>query len=145
MAAEHYIFSIYKTIDDERYFVLRTVLPEFNNASQNDEDESWEAESKSRSLLLEALKNRENGNNFERIGELHGFPIGDIFYSEHDQLQIPVYYIHTDFGKPWIVFGTANSEEEFLTELAEDEDLQALNPIGEIKKINADFIIQNEF
>lgn len=145
MAGGYDIFSIYKTIDDTRYFVLRTILPEFNNASQNDEDESWEIESKCRSQLLRSIKNRENCNDFERIGELHGFPIGDAFYLKFGQQQLPVYYMQTESGKPWIVFGTADSEEKFLNELADDEDLQALNPTGKVTKIDACFITANDF
>lgn len=145
MASEQYIFSLYKTSDDSRYFVLRTVLPDFNNASQSDEDESWEIESKQRLKLLEFIGNRENCSSFERIGELHGFPIGDVFYSDYGQPQVPVYYMQTDFGEPWIVFGTGNSEEEFLKELTDDDDLQALNPIGELTKIDVCFVTQNDF
>ncbi|KPE52828.1 hypothetical protein [Chryseobacterium indologenes] len=145
MAGGHYIFSIYKASGSTRYFVLRTERPAFNNASQSEEDESWEIESTQRSRLLKSVGDRENCTDFERIGELHGFPVGDVFYSDSGQSQIPVYYMHTDFGKPWIVFGTAGSEEEFLAELGEDDELQALNPIGKPIKIEACFVIQNDF
>lgn len=145
MASEQFIFSIYKTSDDSRYFVLRTVLPDFNNISQSDEDESWEIESKQRAELLKFITDRENCSGFEQIGELHGFPIGAIFYSEFGQSEVPVYYMETDFGKPWIVFGTADSEGEFLTELTDDDDLQALNPIGKPIKIDVCFVTPNDF
>lgn len=145
MASKQFIFSIYKTSDDSRYFVLRTVLPDFNNASQSDEDESWEIESNRRSELLKFIANREKSSGFEQIGELHGFPIGGIFYSEFGQSEVPVYYMETDFGKPWIVFGIADSEEEFLTELTDDDDLQALNPIGKPIKIDVCFVTPNDF
>ncbi len=146
MAGGYYIFSIYKASgSNTRYFVLRTERPAFNNASQNEEDESWEIESAQRSRLLESLGNRESCTDFERIGELHGFPFGDVFYSDSGQLQVPVYYMQTDFGKPWIIFGTADSEEEFLTKLANDDELQALNPIGKPIKIEAYFVTSNDF
>ena len=142
MASEIDIFSIYKSVNDAQYFVLKTIRPEFNNASQSQEDESWETESVNRLQLLESLKKHEN-DEFERIGEFHGYPIGDIFYSEFAQLHIPVYYMQTDFGKPWIVLGTADSEAEFLAKLKDDEDFQALKPIGKPTKIGAYFITQN--
>ncbi|GAA5082596.1 hypothetical protein GCM10023210_00120 [Chryseobacterium ginsengisoli] len=147
MAIEQDIFSIYKSSDNELYFVLRTVLPDFNNASQSDEDNSWEIESKQRSELLKCIGKRYSCSNFERIGELQGFPIGEIFYSEFGESQVPVYYMETDFGKPWIVFGTANSEEEFLSELTneDNDDLQALNPVGKPIKIDACFVTLNDF
>ncbi|MFC5875858.1 hypothetical protein ACFP3I_25295 [Chryseobacterium arachidis] len=56
--------------------------------------------------------------------------------------------METDAGKPWIVFGTADSEEKFLSELMDNEDnddLQALNPIGNPIKINAYFVTSNDF
>lgn len=148
MACEQFIFSIYKPTDNERCFVLRTVLPDFNNASQNDEDNSWEMEAKQRSELLECIGKQYSCSNFERIGELHGFPIGGIFYSEFGQSEVPVYYMETDFGKPWIIFGTADSEEKFLSELTDNEsndDLQALNPIGKPIKIDVCFVTSNDF
>lgn len=51
--------------------------------------------------------------------------------------------MQTDFGKPWIVLGTADSEAEFLAKLEDDEDFQALKPIEKPTKIDAYFVTQN--
>lgn len=144
MAGEQYIFSLYIT-SDKQYFLFRTVRPDFNNASQNEEDESWEKESAQRNMLIECAGNRYTQKDFDIVGELQGFPIGEVFYSEYGKPQVPVYYMQTNFGKPWIIFGTANSEEEFLNELEDDEDLQSLDPIGKPIKIDVCFITQNDF
>lgn len=145
MAGGHYIFSLYKTSDEiPQYFVLRTVLPAFRNSSQTEEAESWEAESAGRLKLLEMIGKENNTERLELVGEYHGYPEGDIFYLESGASNIPVYYLATDFGKPWIIFGTSASEEEFVTMVENDEDLRALNSVGKPVKINARFVIQKE-
>ncbi|KFE96914.1 hypothetical protein [Chryseobacterium luteum] len=144
MGSEQYIFSLYIT-SGRQYFLFRTVRPYFSNSSQNEEDESSEYESAQRNMLISYAGNLYAQKIFALVGELHGYPIGDIFYSDYGKPHVPVYYMQTDFGEPWIVFGTADSEEGFLTELENDEDLQALNPIGDSTKIHACFITQNDF
>lgn len=146
MAGGHHIFSLYKTSDETpQYIVLRTVLPAFRNSSQAEEEKSWKAESAERLNLLELIRKQIGKDGFERIGELHGDPIGDIWYSESGAPLVPVYYMQTEFGKPWIIFGTADSKDKFLTELAYDEDLQRLNPLGKPIRIDALFVTKNDF
>ena len=142
MAGEQNIFSLYITHDGQ-YFLLRTVRPYFNNASRHEEDKSWECESEQRDKLIEHVGNIYGKKGLTLVGELHGYPIGDVFYSDYGTPQVPVYYMQTEFGKPWIIFGTADSEEEFLTELMDDDELQALKPIGKPIKINVCFMSEN--
>ncbi|GEN77607.1 hypothetical protein [Chryseobacterium hagamense] len=145
MASEHYIFSIYgMPCDRSRYFILRTVRSDFNNASQTQEDKCRETESASRLRLLEMIGRQNNTGELELVGEFHGYPEGDIFYSESGASDISVYYMATGFGKPWIIFGTAASEEDFLTGVENDEDLRTLAPAGEPVKISARFVTENE-
>ncbi|WP_347217277.1 hypothetical protein [Chryseobacterium sp.] len=144
MASEQYIFSLYIT-NGRQYFLFRTAHQYFNNASQNEEDKSWEIESAQRGMLMNHVGGLYAQKVFALVGELHGYPIGDVFYSDYGKKQVPVYYMQTSFGEPWIVFGTADSEEEFLKELEVDDELQALNPIGEITKIDVCFVTQNDF
>jgi hypothetical protein len=147
MAIEQEIFSLYIT-NDGQYFLFRTVRPDFNNASQSQEDDSWEQESKQRGVLMNHVGELYAQKVFARVGELHGYPIGEVFYSDYGNPKVPVYYMQTDFGEPWIVFGTADSEEEFLSELMDNEDyddLKALNPIGKPIKIEVCFVTPNDF
>lgn len=143
MASEQFIFSLYKT-SGGRYFVLRTVRAAFRNASQFEENDSWELESAQRAKLLEYAEERFGQRDFRLIGELHGYPTGDVFYAESGQLQVPVYYMQTAHGTPWIVFGSADSEAAFLAELSEDDDLQALGPTGQPTRIDAAFVTLND-
>lgn len=143
MAGEQDIFSLYIT-NGRKYFLFRTVRPDFNNASQSQEDESWQQESEQRNVMMNHVGELYAQKVFARVGELQGYPIGDVFYSDYGNPKVPVYYMQTDFGEPWIVFGTADSEEEFLTKLTEDDDLQALNPIGKPIKIDVCFVTPND-
>ncbi len=144
MAGGYDIYSIYKT-DQGRFFVFRTVRPEFNNASQSDDDDSWETESAERKKLIEKAGKFHNQTGFERIGELQDCPIGEVFYEDFGRADVAVFYMETESGKPWVVLGSASSEEDFLAELSDDDDLQALKPIGNPIKIDACFITQNDF
>ena len=69
MAGGHYIFSLYKTSDENpQYFVLRTVLPTFRNSSQTEEAESWKAESAGRLKFLELIGKENNTERLELVG-----------------------------------------------------------------------------
>lgn len=145
MADGHYIFSIYRTsCNFPLYFVLRTVLPDYRNSSQTGEEESWKAESAERLRFLEFIRKQTGTGGVEIVGEFHGYPDGEVFYRDHGHPEIPVYYRHTGFGKPWIVLGTAGSEEEFLAATENDEDLRALHPEGKPVRIEACFLTRNE-
>ncbi len=145
MAGGHYIFSIYKTSGSlSQYFILRTVLPDYRNWSQTEEEKSRKAESVERLRFLEFVKKQTGTDELEIVGEFHGLPDGEVFYQDHGHPKIPVYYMQTDFGKPWIIFGKAGSEEEFLEAIANDEDLQILNPVRTPVRVEAWFLTTNE-
>lgn len=143
MAIEQEIFSLYIT-NSGQYFLFRTVRPDFSNASQGQENDSWEQESKQRDMLMNYVGELYAQKVFARVGELHGYPIGEVFYSDFGNPHISLYYMQTEFGEPWIVFGTADSEEEFLTELQDDDELLALKPIGKPIKVDACFVTFND-
>ncbi len=148
MASELTIYTLYKIQNEEKYFLLRTERPGFSNAYQTQEDLAYEIEQQKRDHMLAQLgKNHHpnGGTNFERIGELQDYPIGEALYLDNGNLELDVYYMETEFGWPWVILGTANSESEFLTQLNDDEDLLRLDPIGEPKHIKATFVIENDF
>ncbi|RZJ70297.1 hypothetical protein [Flavobacterium sp.] len=143
MGIELQIFSIYR-FSDASHAVLRTLRPEFNNASQVEENASHDRESAQRTQLLKVSGKVENDSDAELLGELQGCPIGEMLYSESGKSKITVFYMETEFGKPWVVMGSAASEAEFLSELEQDEDLSALHPIGKPIKIEALFLTEND-
>lgn len=148
MASELTIFSIYKTPNEEKYFLLRTERPGFSNASQIQENLAYEIEQQKRDYILKQIGENYNPNdktNFERIGEFQDYPIGDKLYLGNGNLELDMYYMETESGKPWVILGTANSETEFLTELNDDDDLLRLNPVGQPKLIQVTFLTENDF
>lgn len=140
MASELTIYSIYKTQNEDKYFLLRTERPGFSNAYQTQEDMAYTIEQQKRDYMLAQL-----GTNFERIGEHQDYPIGEVLYLDNGNLELDVYYMETKSGWPWVILGTANSESEFLTQLNDDDDLLRLDPVGQPKHIKATFVIENDF
>jgi len=126
MASKLRIFSIYKTQDRDKYFLLRTERPYFSNVSQDQENFAINIEQNKREYILDQIgKNltQNSKTDFDFIGEFQGYPIGDKLYLDNGNLELNIYFLETEFGQPWIIIGNANSETEFLTELNEDEDL----------------------
>jgi hypothetical protein len=134
------IYSIYKLGRAERYYLLQTEQPGYSNVSQGQQDLAQHIEQESRqgllALLLQALPLDERLL-CELIGELQDSPVGEDLFTAPSYSEWPVYYLHTHYGYPWIVLGTATSETEFLAEVAATEELVALQPIGPPIKIVA--------
>jgi hypothetical protein len=141
MAAELKIYSIYKLQDEDKYYLLRTERPAFSNASQSEEDAAESTGQNNRSRMLKQI----SPGAFEFIGELQNSPIGEALYAASGKGGLNIYYMETEFGHPWVVLGTANSEKEFLSELDEDEDLLCLKPVGSPIKITAAFLTEADF
>ncbi|AWH84711.1 hypothetical protein HYN59_06065 [Flavobacterium album] len=141
MAAELNIYSIYKLRNEDKYYLLRTERPGFSNASQMEEDLAEAAEEEQRNRMLEQV----SPAGFDFIGELQNAPIGDALYTENGKANLEIYYMETEFGHPWIVLGNAPSEEAFLAELNDDEDLLRLKPVGKPVKIRVAYLTENDF
>jgi hypothetical protein len=137
MPGQFYIFSLYQHPQNARYYLLRTLQPAYSGASQTDENRSLEMESAQRNGLLYAIDPEIRLDEWLFVGEQQGFPIGDVLYENNGGFDVPLWYVHTEYGYPWIIIGTAESEADFLRELEEDEDLQALRPIGNAISLNA--------
>lgn len=147
MASELTIFSIYKTQKEDKYYLLRTEQPSYSNASQIQENLANKIEQSKREFILDliAKEHFQNKTDFKFIGELQSYPIGEKLYSENGNLELNIYFMETEFGKPWIIIGNSQSEKEFLTELYDDEELLELKPIGKPKQIKATFLTENDF
>ncbi len=145
MGAELEIYSIYRRNGDDSYFLLRTVQREYSNVSQDDENAAAAAELHQREQMLDRISGGLGKENLEFIGELQNYPVGEALFSAVGGTTMEIYYIETAFGHPWIVLGTADTVEEFLSELDDDEDLVNLKPVGSPIKIMATLITGNEF
>lgn len=148
MASELTIYSIYYSQMEKKYFLLRTERPCFTNSSQIQEDLANELEQNKRASILDLIWEKyeyQGKTNFEFIGEFQGSPIGDKLYLENGNFELEIFYLETEFGKPWIIIGNENSEVSFLKELNDDDDLLRLGPIGKPKQIKVTFVTENDF
>lgn len=148
MASELTIYSLYKTQNEDHYFLLRTERPSFSNASQTQEHLANKIEQHKRDYILEQISanyTQSGATHCDFIGEFQDYPIGDKLYLDNGNVALDIYYMETTFGHPWIIIGTATSEKEFLAELNEDEDLLRLQPIGTPKQIKATFLTEKDF
>ena len=148
MASELTIFSIYKTQNEDKYFLLRTERPSFSNASQIQEDLADKIEQNKREYILGQIRKNHTQSgitNFDFIGEFQDYPIGDKLYLDNGNLELDIYYLETKMAQARRKKGNANSDKEFLAELNEDEDLLRLKPVGEPKQIIATFLTENDF
>ncbi|GAA4035601.1 hypothetical protein GCM10022409_20390 [Hymenobacter glaciei] len=133
MGSELTIFSLYRNRGTEHFVLLRTVRPPFPNYSQTQDDLAYQAEQTRREALLNhvaATMGIGERAAFELIGELQDLPVGEELMKASGGVMITVFYLHTEYGYPWVILGTGSSEAGFLKELREDEDLLSLKPIG---------------
>lgn len=144
MASELNIYSLYWLQSEDKYFLLKTKRPTYTNSSQDQQDEAESIEQNKRIAILESIDKQYKIDDFKLIGELQGYPIGDILYSDSGKINLNIFYMDTEFGQPWIILGNADSESEFLDEVSNDDDLLNLKPIGKPKQIFVTFLTEND-
>jgi hypothetical protein len=146
MAGAFGIFSMYKLRNEDKYYVIRTVLPGYSNASQNQEYLANTIEQSKRKMMLDfiAKKHEAGKGDFIFVGEMQSYPVGEQLYAANGNVALKIYFMETAFGHPWIILGTASSETDFLTALHEDEELLALQPVGRPTQETALFLTEND-
>jgi hypothetical protein len=133
MAGRLTIYSIYKLGRAGRYYLLQTDQPGYANASQSQQDAAQAIEQASRQRLLTMLQQAlppDERQFCELIGELQELPVGDALFTAFNYTELPIYYLDTRHGYPWLILGEAASGEEFLAEVEATEELLALQPVG---------------
>lgn len=144
------IFRLYRLRNDgagcEHHLLLRAVRPEFSNADEGDYSCAVEAADGKMSALIEAyeagvLAEECAGRHAaELLGELQARPAGDVLYYERGGFDVELWLAETRFGHPWVVLGTAESEEEFWRDVGLDEDLSSLGARPPAKRLRAYFL-----
>ena len=140
MGSELTIFSLYRHRQAGFFVLLRTKRPPFPNYSETQADLANELEKSCREVLLRhvaTVLRLSESEAFELIGELQDLPVGEVLLTASRGITAKVFYMHTGYGYPWIILGTASSEAAFLEELGEDEALLGLRPVGRPIVINA--------
>jgi len=153
VGAESWIYSLVCFTSAERacehYLLARARRPSFSNANQRDEDHASSVAEAELKRLIKAygsriLANRCGSSHAQRLaGELQLGPTGDELYADVPALNLPIWVADTSFGPPWVILGTATSEEAFWREVEEDDDALALITLGPRKparQIIVDFV-----
>ena len=133
MGSELTVTSLYRNRENGSFVLLRTVRPAFPNYSQTQDDQAYQIEQNRRAALLSyaaAILGAHKKEAFELVGELQDLPVGEILMTASGGVSEEVFYVHTEYGYPWIILGTARDEAGFLQELSEGEELLGLRPVG---------------
>ena len=146
------IFSLYRLQDEDancqHYLLLRVEQPEFSNADEGDYAHAVDVADKKRSALIEVyeaemLADECVGQHLTNlVGELQAPPTGDELFEEYGGFYVDLWIAETRFGHPWVVLGTAETEEEFWREVEQDENLSSLGVIRPAKKQRAYFLTE---
>lgn len=144
------VFRLYRLRGEgcEHHLLLRVGRPAFSNADEGDYGRAAEAaDAKAHALLelyergeLSAVCVREHAP--ELAGELQARPVGDELSEGVGGVYVEPWVAATRFGHPWVVLGTAASEEEFWRALEEDEDLSNLGARGPARGVRAFFLTE---
>lgn len=134
-----------------RHFLLTRVRrPGFGNADEGDYERAVDAADEKRRSLVEEYEARTlaaecGGHHSTNLaGELQAHPAGDELSEGRGGRYVELWVAGTRFGHPWVVMGTAESEEEFWREVERDEDLTALSPSAPAERRRAYFLADEE-
>lgn len=144
------VFTLYRLRGEgcEHHVLLRAGRPAFSNADEGDYARAAEAaDGKTRGLL--ALYEREvlavecaARHAPELAGELQARPVGDELPEGDGRGYVELWAAETRFGHPWVVLGTAGSEEEFRRAVEEDEELSNLGARWPARPVRAFFLAE---
>lgn len=148
------IFSLHllrgEAADCRHFLLTRVGRPAFGNADEGDYARVVDAADKKRRSLIEEYEARvlaaECGgpHSVNLAGELQARPVGDELSEGSGGFCVELWVAGTRFGHPWVVMGTAESEEEFWREVGRDEDLLALGPSAPAERRRAYFLADEE-
>lgn len=133
------VFSLYRLHNEgahcHHYLLLKVEQPAFSNADEGEYDNVVEVADRKRSNLIEVyeaeiLADQCGGpHEVALLGELQASPTGDDLFEESAGREVDLWITETGYGHPWVVMGTAASEEAFWVAVEEDEDLWCLGAV----------------
>lgn len=130
------------------YLLLRVGRPGFNNADEGDYARAVDAADRKRDALIEVFEKEVLAGECARrhaaslAGELQARPVGGELDGEGAGFYVELWVAETRFGHPWVVLGTAASEEEFWREVGRDEDLSGLGARAPARRRRAYFLAE---
>lgn len=146
------IYSLYRLRGEGaaclHHLLLRAGRPAYSNADEGDYARAAAAADAERDELLRlyeagALAGECGARHAaELAGELQARPAGDRLSEGGGGFYVDVWVAETRFGRPWVVLGTAETEEEFWREVRGDEDLSGLNARPPALRLRAYFLAE---
>jgi hypothetical protein len=131
------------------HLLLKVEQPAFSNADAGAYDHAVEVAEGKRRVLIRAYEEMLTGecaapHEVSLVGELQAWPAGDELIDGRRGYDVDLWVAETRFGHPWVVLGTAESEEAFWREVAADEDLARLDPVRPAVRHRAFFLAEEE-
>ena len=146
------VFSLHQLRGEEagcrHYLLLRVGREAFNNADEGDYARAVGAAERKRNALLELFEAEvlaaecASKHSADLTGELQSPPAGDELTEGRGGFYVELWVAETRFGRPWVVLGTARSEEEFWRAVGRDEDLSGLGARRPARKLRAYFLAE---
>lgn len=128
------------------HLLLRVGRPGFGNADEGDYARAVGAAERKQRALIEAfeagvLADECAGRHAVALaGELQARPTGEELLEGRGGFYVELWVADTRFGRPWVVLGTAESEDDFWREVGRDEDLSGLGARPPAEKRRAYFL-----
>ena len=148
------IFSLYR-LDGEgdaspRYLLLRVPQQGFGNADAGEYDAVVDAAEARRRRLISVYMTdvlaRECpvAHTTQLVGELQSYPVGEAPSDGPGGVGVELWVAQTRYGAPWVVLGTAESEDAFWREVEANDDLSSLGPIRPAERLRAHFLADDD-
>lgn len=142
-------FSLYKInfllSDTFEYILLRTEKKKLPDCCENSTVEN-EIDKSNLMSFYTASNFAQKPFKIEMIGEFHNYLLEEYnqLHSAYGMFELPVIYMNTSFGFPWIVLGSFNKIDDFNRELFLKTDLLGLSPVGQPQQITATLLTEND-
>lgn len=139
----YFVYKLETQICGSRFVCFTAHRPKYRNASQVEEDAAEDQLERNRDQRLqEAIRSLVSCGDvldMEMIGCSYELPIGEELYlsTPHD---LEIWMVTQQYGPPWVLLGTADSETAFWESVLADADLAACNPSLPAKKLLVFFL-----
>jgi len=148
-----YLYKIKKDNNQDENLLIRCTRDEFPNHNQDKENKAnKEVESKKEILLDNYINLNADTENvkIDFLGEMQVDTFGDELFEKGNK-ELTIYFAETSYGFPWIAIGQADSKEDFIQKMNDDDiydtelGILSLNPkLETLKELNVQFITEGE-
>jgi hypothetical protein len=139
----YYVYRVKTRNHGEHYLCFTAHRRGYNNAKQQDADmaETQLDEHKEKRLqeALNLFALSDHVLSAEMIGCSYTLPVGEELFDTSTVRMLDIWIAETEYRSPWVVLGTADTEDEFWREVNSDSELQGLKPKSPAKRLTVSF------